>query len=202
MTFNENKEYDTIAGYRSAISAYHDPINGVSVGRHPLVSDLLTGILNKRFPQPRYTFIWDVGTVITYLSSIQSKDIKPLTLKLTMLLALTSAARAHEIAYLDIRYLVRHHSGYSFHFGKPTKTAKKGKLRPPLIFSHFEDDTSLCVCHHIDLYLKGSVQLRRDDPELRELLQLRDNARQNHDSTVNIKRLSRRILNRHNILKN
>ena len=42
----------------------------------------------------------------------------------------------------------------------------------------------------------------RDDPELRELLQLRDNARQNHDSTVNIKRLSRRILNRHNTLKN
>ena len=42
----------------------------------------------------------------------------------------------------------------------------------------------------------------RDDPELRELLQLRDNARQNHDSTVNIKRLSREILNRHNTLKN
>ena len=42
----------------------------------------------------------------------------------------------------------------------------------------------------------------RDDPELRELLQLRDNARQNHDSTVNIKRLSCRILNRHNTLKN
>ena len=161
-TFNENKEYNTIAGYRSAISAYHDPINGVSVGRHLLVSDLLTGILNKRFPQPRYTFIWDVGTVISYLSSIQSKDIKPLTLKLTMLLALTSAARAHEIAYLDIRYLVRHHSGYSFHFCKPTKTAKKGKLRPPLIFSHFEDDTSLCVCHHIDLYLSCTTVPLRD----------------------------------------
>ena len=148
-TFNENKEYNTIAGYMSAISVYHDPINCVSVGRHPLVSDLLAGILNKRFPQPKYTFIWDVGTVISYLSSIQSKDIKPLTLKLTMILALTSATRAHEIACLDIRYLVRHHSGYSFHFGKPTKTTKKGNLRPPLSFSPFGDDTQfVCVPSH------------------------------------------------------
>ena len=95
--FDEGLEFSTIAGYRSAISAYHDPIDGVVVGKYPLISSLMSGIHNKRFPQPKYTFIWDVEKVVSYLSSIDSENCtdKDLTLKLTMLLALTYAARAH-----------------------------------------------------------------------------------------------------------
>lgn len=83
-----------------------------------------------------------------------------------MLLALTSAARAHEVAYLDIRFLVKHHSGYSFHFGKPTKTARRGKARPPFKFSHFNENTNLCVCHHIDIYLERSSSWRSESFQL------------------------------------
>lgn len=128
--FDEGFEYNTIAGYRSALSAYHDPIDGVAVGKHPLVSSLMTGILNKRFPQPKYTFIWDVEKVVTYLSSLDCQNIsdRSLTSKVTMLLALTSAARAHEICFLVTKYLVKHHTGYTFHFGKPTKTSKRNKI--------------------------------------------------------------------------
>ena len=50
--------------------------------------------------------------VVDYLSSVDTSNIsdKLLTLKLTMLLALTSAARAHEITYLEVMFLVKHHS--------------------------------------------------------------------------------------------
>lgn len=167
-SFHEGLEHSTIAGYRSAISAYHEPIDGVAVGKHPLVSSLLAGVHNQRFPQPKYTFIWDVERVVTFLSSISLQNIsdKMLTLKLTMLLALTSAARAHEVAYLDVRYLVKHHSGYSFHFGKPTKTAKQRKPRPPLKFMHFKEDLNLCVCNHIDVYLERSSPWRGENFQL------------------------------------
>ena len=74
VSFEEGPEYNTISGYRSALSAYHEPIEGLSVGSHPLVSKLIAGIFNKRPPKPRYTFIY----------------FKQLTLKLAMLLALTS----------------------------------------------------------------------------------------------------------------
>jgi len=82
-----------------------------------------------------------------------------LTQKLAMLLALTSAARAHEICFLDTSLLVKYHTGYTFHFRKFTKVATRSKPRPPIKFSHFQNK-NLCVCFHIDLYLKRSVSWR------------------------------------------
>ena len=42
--FQEGFKYNTIVGFRSTISDYHDPIEGIPVSKHPRVSDLLTGI--------------------------------------------------------------------------------------------------------------------------------------------------------------
>ena len=58
--FQEGFKYNTIAGFRSAISAYHNPIQGILVGKHPKVFDLLTGFLNKNSPQLKLNFIRDV----------------------------------------------------------------------------------------------------------------------------------------------
>ena len=58
--FQEGFKYNTVAGFRSAISAYHNPIQGIPVGKHPRISDLLTGIFNKNTPQPKFNFIWDI----------------------------------------------------------------------------------------------------------------------------------------------
>ena len=64
--FQESFKYNTIAGFRSAISAYHDSIQSISVGKHPRVSDLLTGIFNKNPPQPKLNFIWDAKKLFTF----------------------------------------------------------------------------------------------------------------------------------------
>ena len=45
--FQDGVKYNTIAVFKSVILAYHDPIQGISVGKHPRVSDLLTGTFNK-----------------------------------------------------------------------------------------------------------------------------------------------------------
>ena len=95
--FEDGLAYSSIGVCRSALSAYHDPIDGFRLGEHPKVSALLAGIYNKRPPQPRYTFIWDVDTLLRYLKSLpgdQSLSDRLLTFKLTSLLALTSAGRA------------------------------------------------------------------------------------------------------------
>ena len=106
--------------------------------------------------------------MIGYLSSIDSANTtdKLLTYKLAMLLALTSAARSHEMIFLNTKFLVKHHTEYSFHFGKPTKVARPGRPRPPLKFSHFTADKNLCVCHHIDLDLSRSQTWRSKQSQL------------------------------------
>ena len=109
------------------------------------MSALLSGIYNNRPPHPEHTFIWDVKRVIEFLTTLpydSDVSLKDLALKLTMLLALTSASTASEI------------------FRKNTKTSKKGKPRDPIKYIPFDTNKNLCVCQHIDFYLeknKGMV---------------------------------------------
>lgn len=168
-SFDQGLSHSTIAGYRSAISAFHSLVDGLKIGDHPRVSALLNGIFNKRPPQPKSNFVWDVEKVVNYLCHLgKNEDLNDemLTKKLTMLLAVTSAARAHEICFLDIRYLVKHHSGYIFSFGKLTKVANPKKPRPPIKFLHFVSNHNLCVCRCIDDYLIRSKLWRDSETQL------------------------------------
>ena len=71
------------AGFRSAISAYHDPVNEIPIGKELRTSALLAGVYNIRSPYPRYTFIWDVRKVIDFFATLNSpselslKDLTP-----------------------------------------------------------------------------------------------------------------------------
>ena len=53
--FNMGYKHSTIAGFRSAISAYHDPINRIPVGKESRISALLACAYNIRPPQPTFT---------------------------------------------------------------------------------------------------------------------------------------------------
>ena len=82
--FQYGFKYNTIAGFRSAISVSRDLIRGISVRKHPRVSDLLTSIFNKNSPQPKFNFMWDVKKAINFLSSQRFEtnvSLKDLTLK-------------------------------------------------------------------------------------------------------------------------
>ena len=167
--FHEVFQFNTIAGFRCAILAYHEHIGGITVGSKPRVSALLSGIYNNRHPQQKYTFIWDVKQVIEFLTTLPydcDLSLKDLTLKLTMFLALTPATKVSEICYLNIRYLIKHNSGYIFNFGKNTKTSKKEKPRSSIKFIPLDTNKNLCVCHHIDLYLEKTKEWHKTDPQL------------------------------------
>ena len=129
--FHTGLEYSTINTHRSSISAFHDPIEGFSVGKHTKVCNLMTGAFNKRPPKPKYCFVCDVETVLKYLKYLPPNALlstKMLTLKLTMLLALTSASRCSEIKNLNINSSAKSESKYGFNISKPTKLANQGNL--------------------------------------------------------------------------
>ena len=94
-------EYKTINFPRSAISAYHQTIDRKGVGSNGKACKLLPRVFKLPPPQPKYTFIWDVQTVLEYIkvnwpvSNVVSD--KLLTLKLSMLLAIASALREIQI---------------------------------------------------------------------------------------------------------
>ena len=67
-------QYRSVNTIRSAVSMTHEHIEGIPVGKHPLISQLLKGMYNLRPPQPRYSTTWDVDIVIRYLQSLGSND--------------------------------------------------------------------------------------------------------------------------------
>ena len=78
--FNSGAAYRSVNVARSAISSCHAKIDGYPVGQHPLVIQLLKGMLNMRPPKPRYTHTWDVHLVTKYLSSLGKTKLLPLKL--------------------------------------------------------------------------------------------------------------------------
>ena len=115
-------------------------------------------IFNKRPPQPKYPFIWDVEPVLDFQRKLVGNDFlsdKILTLKVSMLLSLFSTSRVSEITISRMDYFTKHSSVYTFFILHLTKTCRRGK-KPHLNlkFYNFPGDKKLCVCKAVDSYLE------------------------------------------------
>ena len=68
------KAYRTVNVYRSMLSSTLGKLDGVKIGKHPLVARLLKGIYNNVPTTPKYTGFLDVSTVTRYLSSLGQNE--------------------------------------------------------------------------------------------------------------------------------
>ena len=124
-------QFNMLTGYRSAISFYHDLVDGVPIGRHPLVFKLLKCSFRYNLPVPRYTQIWDVQILLSNLQELDPNaglTQKELTLKLTMLLALVCRARGHELCAVNPQAICWYHDKVTCHILEVTKTKTVTKL--------------------------------------------------------------------------
>ena len=68
--FEAEYEYRTIGTYGTVISFYHVLVEEMKIGVQPTVSELMQGVFNARPAQPKYTFIWDVQTVLNFIKRL------------------------------------------------------------------------------------------------------------------------------------
>ena len=90
----------------SAISSVLKKIDGIEVGKHPLVSRMLKGVFNERPPRPKYESVWKVNQVLTMFredGASASLSLQDLTVKTAMLLMLICPFRGADLAALDLR---------------------------------------------------------------------------------------------------
>ena len=162
--YEEGYKYRSINCYRSVISSFYEKIEGLPAGQYPKVYTLLTGVFNLRPPQPRYSSTWKVQIVLEFIKNnwTDNKSLpnKNLTLKLTMVLTLTSTSRASNIHHLDIRFMSLSEEKIVFNFSKLLKSRKKGRTPPKLEIFTFEKDTDLCVIQTLKVYLDRSQEQR------------------------------------------
>ena len=75
-------------------------LGNVSFGSHPLVSRLLKGVFELRPSFPKYQDTWDIPVVLKLFENWNLDEItlKDLSLKLTMLLAITTSQRGSKLS--------------------------------------------------------------------------------------------------------
>ena len=78
--FQEGREYSTINTNRSMLSVTLPPVVGSVIEKHPIICRFMQGI-NSHPPRPRYSFVWDVNTVIPYVDTMPPNE--KLSLKLS-----------------------------------------------------------------------------------------------------------------------
>ena len=172
--FRAGKQYSTINSYRSAISNTHPQVDGNAVGKHPIICRLMQGMFNERPTEPRYTEIWDIDQVLSYLEQMEDpKDLtfKQLTLKTIMLMALANADRASDLHLLDIRYMKLQPDKVQFSVAGLSKTRRSGPPRE-VVYSGFADNPKLCPVKLLYAYIDKSKD-KRSDKENRLFLALK-----------------------------
>ena len=126
--------------YRSSISGFHENIEGLQVGQY---LEVLHSVNRSFQSQTSSVEIFiplgcsDCSIIYSIKKNwMDNKSLpnKNFTLKLTLLLALTSAFRASNIHHLDIRFMYLSEEKLVFTFAKLLKTWKNGRATPKLKF--------------------------------------------------------------------
>lgn len=134
----------------SAISLYHEKVDSKPTGQHPPVSALMTETFNTNPPSAKHFHLKCLDCMKTNDKLSDRFHI----LKLTALLSLTSESRGHEIAYVDVRYMIKKENPIMFYFSKITKSWKQGKSPSKIEFCVFPKDQKLCAVACLKEYLK------------------------------------------------
>ena len=171
---HENQlEYSTINGYRSALSNILPKINGTPIGQHELVKRTMVAIFNEKPSQPKCSGTWDVDVVLDLFKRWGANETltdKHLTWKVTTLIALTSASRASEIRALDLEHMVD--TGLDIEFTIPglTKTRRPGDKPVKVSMKSYDECKVLDVRRCILDYIKRTAAWRVDADKHKLLL--------------------------------
>ena len=112
----------------------------------------MKGIFELKPSLPKYNEILDVRVVLDYLKTFGASSALPLnelTLKLTMLLCLTTGQRGQTIHKFDINYIQDLDDRFRISLHERLKQTKPGRHLEPTELLSFPEDKELCVVQHL-----------------------------------------------------
>ena len=167
---DEGAGYSVINLARSALSAFVILKDTTfSVGTHPFIQRFMKGVFHLRPPKPRYMETWDVNIVFNYLrtwSPANALDLKRLTLKLCMIIALISAQRIQSLHYLNLEGIILRDNAVTFHFKDLLKQSKPGNHSASMKLKAYPQDRRLCVVKYLREYISRTHSIRAKEQYL------------------------------------
>ena len=135
--------YSAINTARSALSPVIVPTNGMAFGKDPSVCRFLKGVFEIKPCLPKYSRIWDLNRILSYLkqfSSIQDIQLKDMTMNLTTLLCVLTGQRCQTIHKIDVDFIQFQQDGCNITIIDILKHTKAGKHQPPLRLLSYPQD--------------------------------------------------------------
>lgn len=153
---NNQYGYSTLNSHRSALSL----LLSKNIGEDPRMKRFMKGVSKLKPPVPRYSVTWDPSQVLQYLKTIDTSNLKNISLKLLTLLALATGQRLQTLSLIKLENIVESPDAYHIFISDRIKTSSVGKNQPYLKIPYFEEDIDLCVASTLKLYLRQTETLR------------------------------------------
>lgn len=129
----------------------------------------MKGVYELRPVLSKHQEIWDVKTVLEFLQTlhpVEGLTLKNMTLKLTMLLALTSAQRCQTLQASSLDNMRLANDECTFYFTKLLKTFRPGKHQSPLVLKALTPREQICPIKALREYVKRTKNLRAQEDQL------------------------------------
>ena len=152
---NEGKAYNTIAGYRSAISEIHQYVDNVPIGQHPDITKAISAVFKIQPPPMPKDELMDISPSLNFICELGNNDlmsIRDLLIKTAFLVALVSASRPSDLARIDISTIKESSNGLSLDCLEPKEykiarahSSSTSKSRTKKIFvGKYSENIHLC----------------------------------------------------------
>ena len=141
-------------------------MEGQPVGSLPVMSRSMKEIFELQPPKPKTLTTWSVGQVLVVLQDmdpIEKMYLQDLSLKLAILLALTSAARVHELIAFKLDKCYKKQDCWRFILPIHVKNSRPNHPGREISFYAYHEDPRLCVVTCLEIYVKKTEKRRGDD---------------------------------------
>ena len=166
--FKQGLGYSAINTARSALSAVIFASDKPTFGEDRLVKRFMKGVFESRPALPKYTDVWDISSVLTYLESLGMTtqiNLKTLTLRLVMHLCTLTGQRCQTIHAIEL-------SGIAFGetcrivIQSLLKQSRPGYHLKPLEFKPYSHNHKLCVIENLRQYIRMTKEIRKKEENI------------------------------------
>ena len=118
------------------------------------VRSAIRGVYNLRPPVRKYSSIWDVNVVLSYMECMIIENFKDLSMKMVTLFMLLSGARVNMLTHLKMKNMHITDEEVTFTFDEVLKTSNQNNNSLPLTFRGYPARLGLCPVHCLWEYLE------------------------------------------------
>ena len=160
---NKRLSYSTINSYKAAISETISSWGDTILSNNSIVSRFMRGIFLSNPPKPKYSSTWNVNEVLSYLQTLyplEDLSLMDLTLKVTALIALTTAQRVQTLVSLNLDFMSDFGEYIEFSIQELMKTTRPGQKIQKVRINAFTNK-ELCVLHTMRYYISKTEGKRK-----------------------------------------